>query len=226
MKKVFFLFITTTCFLQIKGLAQKSQVGLTGGASFSNVYGDIGGLDNRGKPRIGFTGGLVVETPIGKSNFSFQPGILYTQKGKYTVKTDAVKEADALRYADLVLNFIHYSKGKGKMRLFFGLGPQVGFNLPSKKIKVEDDKRTEVRTIAFGEDAPSDYRGLDWGINGLLGFRCKNGIFFSANYTFGLRNLVPDPAGDNHLRNGAVGVRLGYFFSNTPREKKPREKKK
>ena len=225
MKKVVFLFLTTACLFQLSGLAQKAQVGITAGTSFANIYGNLNGQDNRGKPRAGFTTGLIVDAPIGKSNFSFQPGIHYVQKGKYTVKTDAVKEADALRYADLVLNFVHYTKGS-KTRLFFGLGPQLGFNLPSKKVKIEDDKRSELRSISFGKTVANDYRGIDYGVNGLMGLRFSKGVYFSVNYTFGLRNIVPAPSGDDKLRNGYIGVRLGYLFPANQPEKAKKEKKK
>lgn len=226
MKKVLFLFITASCLFQIQGLSQKAQVGIAGGASVSNVYGRLGGLDNRGESRIGFTAGMVVDAPIKKSNISFQPGIHYVQKGKYTLKTEAVKEADALRYADLLLNFVAYVGKPGKTRLFLGLGPQLGFNLPSKKIRIEDGDNSEIRSINFGNTAAADYRGIDYGANGLIGIRFKCDVLFSVNYTFGLRNLIPDEliTGDDHLRNGSLGFRISYLFPNTPKEKKKKEK--
>ncbi|MGQ0738922.1 MAG: porin family protein [Bacteroidota bacterium] len=220
MKKVLFLFITAVCLFQINVLAQKAQVGFSGGVSLSNVYGNIGGIDTRGDVRAGFTTGLLVDAPIGKTSISFQPGIHYVQKGTYTSKTELVKEADALRYADLVLNFVHHVGNKSKTRLYMGLGPQLGFNLPSKKVKIEDGERSEVRSISFGKTAANDYRGIDYGANFMAGLRFKCGVFFAVNYTLGLRNLVPVPTGEDKLRNGSLGFRLGYYFPNSPREKK------
>lgn len=235
MKKVLFLFITASCLFQIRGLSQKAQVGIAGGVSVSNVYGKLSGLDNRGDARAGFTVGMVVDAPIKKSNISFQPGIYYVQKGKYTLKNEAVREADALRYADLLLNFVAYFGKPAKTRLYMGLGPQIGFNLPSKKIRIEDGDKSELRSISFGKTAANDYNGMDYGVNALAGIRFKSGIHFSMNYTLGIRNIVPtknkqikDPldlkATPDFLRNGALGFRLGYFFSNTPKEKKKKEK--
>lgn len=224
MKKVLFLSIAAVCLFQLKGLAQKSLVGLTAGITSSNVYGNVGGVDKRLDSRTGFTVGMVVDAPIGKSRFSFQPAVHYVQKGGYTVNNDIDKKADALRFADILLNFVHYTKNP-KTQLFFGLGPQIGLNLPSKKVSIEDGKSKEVRSIAFGKTAASDYRGLDWGANGLAGLRFKNGIFFSVNYTFGLRNVIPVPTGDDKLRNAVLGFRLGYFFPNSPKEAKAKKKK-
>ncbi|MBM3415880.1 MAG: PorT family protein [Bacteroidetes bacterium] len=222
MKKALFLFITAACLLQISSFAQKAQVGLTGGVSVTNVYGSLNNLDTRGEARAGYTVGLIVDAPIGKSNFSFQPGIHYVQKGKFTLKNEAVREADALRYADLLLNFLLHAGNRQGTHLVFGLGPQLGFNLPSKKIKVEDGDRSELRSISFGNTAANDYRGIDWGANGVVGVIIKKCVGFSVNYTFGIRNLVPEELieGDDLLRNGALGFRLTYFFPNTPKEKK------
>lgn len=225
MKKVLFLSLAAVCLFQLNGLAQKSLVGITAGVTSSNIFGNVGGVDKRLDARTGFTVGMVVDAPLGKSRFSFQPAVHYMQKGGFTVKTDVEKKADALRYADVVLNFVHSTKNP-KTQLFFGLGPQIGLNLPSKKVSIEDGKSKEVRSIAFGETAASDYRGLDWGANGLAGLRFKKGIFFSVSYTFGLRNIIPVPTGDDKLRNSVLGFRLGYFFpNNTGDTKKKKEKK-
>lgn len=225
MKKVIFFFLTAVCLFQFRGIAQKSQVGITTGVTSSNIYGNKGGIDTRYDARAGYTVGLVVESPIGKSKFAFQPGIHYVQKGGYTVNDAVSKEADALRYADVVFNFVHYTKGSG-VRLYFGLGPQIGLNLPSKKVKIVDGKINELRSISFGKTVADDYRGIDWGINGLAGLRFKNGIFFSVNYDFGLRNIIPVPSGDDRLRNASLGFRLGYFFPNTMKEAKDKKKSK
>ncbi len=218
MKKVLFLVIATGCLFSFSSMAQKAQVGISSGVNFSNVYGQIGGADTRGDVRAGFTAGLVVDAPFGKKKFfSFQPAIHYVQKGRFTTRTDVVREADALRYTDLILNFVHYAWSKSKTKIYFGLGPQLGFNLPSKKMRITDEERSEIRSINFGNEASHDYRGIDWGANALAGLRFKNGITFSVNYTFGLRNLLPEPlrsGGNDHLRNGAAGIRLGYFFKN------------
>src|SRR4030095_15301092 len=104
----------------------------------------------------------------------FQPGIHYIQKGAFTSKTAAVKEAVALRYAELMLNFIRYTKGTST-RLFFGLGPAIAFNLPSKTVVITEDARQET-TITFGKETTDSYRGVDIGANGLLGIRFKCGL--------------------------------------------------
>ena len=216
MKKVLCLFITAACLLQIESFGQKTQVGLNAGVVSSNIYGDRGGISTRGDARAGMTLGILIDAPIGKTNFSFQPGVHYVQKGMYTNKTESVREADALRYADMLLNVVYYIGGVERNRLYFGLGPQIGFNLPSKKIVVTDGDKSELRSISFGQTVAEDYRGLDYGVNGLIGMRFKSGVTVAFNYTLGLRNLLPAATGEDNLRNGCLGFRLGYMFKNNP----------
>lgn len=214
MKKALILFLAGVCLFQINGLSQKTQVGLTAGATFSNIYGHISALDTRGDSRAGFTLGMLVDAPIGKTRWSFQPGLHYMQKGKTSDKTPNSHLATALRYAEFDLNFVHYTKGANK--LFFGAGPYLGLNLPSKTVLVTDESRIETNLL-LGNEASDSYRGVDYGANGIIGVRFKCNVTFSANYAFGMRNLIPKPnqAGDDILRNGCLGFRLGYIFKNT-----------
>lgn len=212
MKKALILIIAGVCLVQINGLSQKTQVGLIGGITFSNINGNIDGQDIHNDGRAGMTVGMILDAPIGKSGFIFQPGIHYIQKGAFTSKKPDVKEAVALRYAELMLNFIRYTKGTST-RLFFGLGPAIAFNLPSKTVVITEDARQET-TITFGKEITDSYRGVDFGANGLLGIRFKCGLLAAVNYTYGIRNLIPNPSGDDVVRNGCASIRIGYFFRN------------
>lgn len=232
MKKALFLFFTAACLFQLESIAQKNtRVGITGGVSVTNIYGDVMGQNTRGDARAGITVGMIMDVPIRKSTISFQPGVHYVQKGRFTKKTESVREAEALRYADFVFNFVKYTGNPDGTSLYFGLGPQVGLNLPSKRIRVEDGTRTELSSISFGKTSANDYRGIDWGANGLMGIRFKCGVTFAVNYTFGFRNLIPTEIldlpgrGDDNLRNGALGIRLGYLFPATPKEREKKSKK-
>jgi hypothetical protein len=214
MKKALILIIAGLCLFQINGLSQKTQVGLTGGITFSNIYGEINGSDTRGDVRAGFTVGMILDAPIWKTGFTFQPGVHYVQKGMFTKKTDNLKEAVALRYCEFQLNVVKYT---GSQRLFFGLGPAIALNLPSKEVVINEDADTKIETsILFGKDPTDKYRGLDIGINGLLGMRFKCGMLISASYTFGLSNMLPAPENDDELRNGCLSFRIGYLFKNSP----------
>src|SRR5258708_7941233 len=112
MKKALILIIACVCLLQINGLCQKTQVGLTAGVTSSNMMGSLGGGDTHYKSRWGFSMGMYLNAPIGKSNFAFMPTLQYIQKGDFTTKTANLKEGFALRYAEMILDVVHYTKSK------------------------------------------------------------------------------------------------------------------
>lgn len=64
--------------------AQAQTVGVKGGLSVANLSTNDGEVNDKNS-RLGFTGGLFLNAPIGEV-FALQPEILYTQKGaKYEV---------------------------------------------------------------------------------------------------------------------------------------------
>lgn len=222
MKKVLFLLAVAVLFLQAQGFSQKTRVGVTAGITNANMYGTVDSKDLNDKTKAGFTAGVFLDAPIGKSKFSFQPSINYVQKGRVLSEVNKDKSWLALRYADVNLNFLLNSKGK--TTFFIGLGPTVSFDLPSYKvsktyngtaINLNPDpeySRSETK-IKFGRDKLDDLKGLDYGANGLVGVRFRKGYYFAVNYTFGLRNIAAAESGDE-INNAYVGFRLGYLFSN------------
>lgn len=86
------------------------MVGVTGGITMANQYGTKGGALIKDDQKIGYTLGLIMETPIAKSNFSFQPGIFYTQKGRIENVSFKEKRHWSLRYAELQANVLYNLK--------------------------------------------------------------------------------------------------------------------
>lgn len=223
MKKTLFLLAVAILFLQVSAFAQKARVGVTAGFSTSNMYGTIGGNDIRDDNKKGITVGILIDAPIKKSHFSFQPSINYTQKGRITEETEKIKSWVALRYAEVNLDFVYNSKGK--TTFFVGLGPSAGLDLPSTFIvrtnnstvanNNPDPKYSRSETkVKFGKEVLDDYKGLDYGIHFQGGFRMSKGFIFSANYTFGLRNIASEGAPNDDIKNGFFAVRFGWLFKN------------
>lgn len=235
MKKVLLFLFAATLLMQSEGLAQKTKsksskktkapkekkamfpanarIGLTGGISFSNLSRTINGLDKDGDYRIGIAGGMMLNVPFGKTKrFAFQPAVDYVQKGAAEVALTPVNKAyTALRYAELPLNVVYNLKW-GKHVLYFGGGPYIDFDLPSKKVsripgnKIESD-------VVFGNTIADDIKGIDYGGNVVLGFRTAMGIFVTLNYTQGRRNLYPiDNASNDKIKSISFGIRVGYLF--------------
>lgn len=223
MKKVLFLLAVSVMFLQISGFSQKAKVGVAGGYTSSNMSGTVGGVNVKGDSKAGFTLGMLLDAPIGKSHFSFQPGVHYVQKGKIISETNKEKSWLALRYVDLQLNFLYNSKGK--TNFFIGVGPTLSFDMPSKSVvrtsnitAVNDNPDPKYsfseKKINFGKDVLDDYHGLDYGANLMAGFKLRCGFLVSLNYTFGLRNIIVDQSGNNEVKNGYAGFRFGWLFNN------------
>ena len=227
MKKVSLLLAIAVLMLQASVVAQKAKtkttttVGITAGITISNMYGTVNNVDVKANSKTGITFGMLVDKPLGKSHVSFQPSLNYVQKGQ--VYKDEVKQKSylALRYAELHANFLYNSNTK--TNFFIGGGPALSFDLPSAYVLKTSNataanldpkpKFTRAETsVIFGKDAASNFKGLDYGVNLLAGFRMKCGFFAGINYTYGIRNLVPVEKAGDEIRNACFSVKFGFMF--------------
>jgi len=212
---IFILSLFMVCF-QVSGFSQKSRVGFFAGPVFSNITGTVDSKDLDYKTKAGFTAGFVVDAPI-NDHFSFTPSISYVQKGAITHKatnTQKDKVSTELRYADLTLNFL-YNTNKAAGNFFIGAGPYAGFNLPSKVLTKSPNNLKSETDITFGNTIAENYRGIDFGANFLTGYRVKCGFFVSANYSLGLRNLLPEGSlSTGDIKNNYFGVTFGWLVNN------------
>lgn len=223
MKKVIFIFSVFTICLSTAALSQKARVGVTGGINFANLSRTIGGLDKDGDYRIGLIGGMLVDVPLcKKGRISFQPDLRYTQKGAAEqLIAPVIENYTALRYAELAPNFVYNFNNKKGGDFYLGAGPYISFPLPSKKVSHTAGSPDVTTDISFGNAVANDLKGVDYGADFVMGYRLKNGIFVSLNYTQGARNLVPDdvlklPAStDDKIKNISFGIRVGFLFKAT-----------
>ena len=154
---------------------------------------------------------MMVDVPVKKSNFSFQPTVQYAQKGMVTSKTNDTKNYVGLRYAELLLNLVYNGKGAG--HVFAGIGPAIAMPLPSKKVVKTDALKAET-SLVFGKEAIADYKSLDYGAHLMLGYVCRKGYFLSLNYTLGMRNILPGENPTDDLKNGSFALKLGVLVNN------------
>jgi hypothetical protein len=218
MKKVSILLLAVFAGLSLAAQKSSARVGIQGGGTFSNMYGELSGNNPNYSARFGYATGLVVDLPFKKGNFSFQPTLSYVQKGATTKEVKIQTDYVALRYAELAANFNYNLTPKQSYNLFLGAGPTFAANLPSKFVTktLPDETKTET-SVKWGKEAPADFKGIDLGVNTQLGLIFKSGIMVTANYTFGVRNLVPESAVasvNDKLNNASYGIRLAYLFRN------------
>jgi hypothetical protein len=213
MKKTIFLLIIFSLALSVAGFSQKSRVGLSGGVTISNMNSRVNGTKQTENSLTGFMASMLIETPLA-THISFQPHLAYVRKGMRVNQSVPNPSSDTtiqLRYFDIPLNVL-FTTGK-KMTFYIGGGPCFSFGLPSRRV-VETGGIKVGSELTFGSEPSNNYKGFDFGVNGLVGIRLSKGFFLSVNYTQGFRNLMPVEMGDDRIRNNYAGIQLGYLFSN------------
>jgi hypothetical protein len=179
--------------------AQKVNFGVKGGYNLSMVSATGESAD----PRSTFHVGGIANFSLNKT-WSIQPQVLVSGKGANIAHEG---HADKFKFLslDVPVNAI-YSFNNG---LFVGAGPNFGFNL-SGKFEADENGQHIEQDIKFGSGADQINR-FDFGVNALVGYKLKNKLFFSANYTAGLSNWSNQPS--TTWRNSVLGVSVGYFFN-------------
>jgi len=217
MKKLIFIASLFVLCFQFSATAQKARVGFLAGPVFTNLNGTVNGTDLNGDSKLGFSAGFLIDVPVCK-NISFQPALYYVQKGAITQKAEGQfikdRKSTELRYVDFALNFV-YNTNPDASNFYIGVGPYVGFNLPSKFLtKSPNDQQSET-DIVFGNAISDSYRGIDFGANAIAGYRLKGGFFVAANYSMGLRNLIPkESLSTGDIKNSSFGISLGWLVNN------------
>jgi hypothetical protein len=213
MKKTIFIFTFLIFCLQYTAIAQTARAGIDAGVSISNMNVS-GEAFNSGDSKTGFTVGLVVDFPCKKklSKFSFQPGLHYVTKGMNTDQTSNGVSSElkvVVNYAELAFNFLYNMNNENGGNFFAGLGPTLSTGLPGAKTIYKGSPID----IIFGHTEGATMRRWDYGANFMAGYRLKNGVFVSANYTLGLKNLLPEGK-SGQLKNNALAVKIGILMNN------------
>lgn len=212
MKKIVLMLAVPMLLSAMAGKAQV-RVGVAIGTAVAKMEGAI-----KGDGRAGIMSSLVLDAPL-RGNFSFYPTLSYVQKGvtePHPDGTPITKQYVALRYMELSTNFIYHIGSAQGSSFFLGLGPSLDFNLPSKRVAITGENKV-VTDILFGETAADDIKGIDYGINVVMGWRTSPGFFFTVNYNKGLRNLSP-MGRTMETKNKYFGVQLGWYLNNGKKE--------
>ena len=196
-------------------LRAQTKIGITAGASFSNVTIKAGGISVSPKLKAGITAGLFINAPM-SSNFSFQPALNFVQKG-YIVKDETGTEKVTFNYLEVPLNFVYNTKiNEG---FFIGAGPSIAYGVSGRDkfsgsgIPPQNDK------IKFGSGA-EEVKTLDFGANAVAGYRFKGGFMISGNYNLGLNKINNDDGSGNDgtIKNRYFSIKIGYVFSGNKRK--------
>lgn len=185
--------------------AQSPRVGIKGGVALANLYGDaVGNVDLR----QGFTGGLFIDVPASPA-LSFQPEVLYTQKGaKQSELIDAgggLTLAEGTWQYDYVdINALLKGKiGTGSVRIALYGGASYSVLVSAKA--VGDGGEIDLKDLTKSND-----------IGGVVGgsLEFSNGLLFDLRYSIGTTLFDEPPLNDVFSRkqnviSAMLGVTLG-----------------
>jgi outer membrane protein OmpA-like peptidoglycan-associated protein len=234
------LLLAIIIFLSIASHAQ-FRIAIVAGGHQSSVKEDNNlsnwdSIKNNYSGRVGFHFGFIADLPLNpSSHFSFQPGVIYHNKGRkfaqrFDTTTSAITSKTSsqyVNYIDIPLNLV-YKFGK-KAKFIIGGGPYGSFfytgREASKTTTLVGATETENEDLPVGKNA-GQYRILNYGINGLAGF--ESGRFFvTANYSLGLNDFYESTTYTGTFRHQVIGGTIGIFLGKPVKmEKKIKDKDK
>ena len=187
------------------GISQKTNFGVSGGITLASLHANSGDESENSASKIGFTGGIFLQTPISK-NVAFNTGMNYVQKGWQAPDLDPDETDEmTLNYLEVPLNILYTNNG-----FFVGGGPVIGLGL-SGKYKYSEFDGITTEDVTFGSDN-DDVKQFEFSGNLLAGYQMKNGLMFSAGYNMGFTTLI-NPDMDGSIKNRFWSLKIGYLFS-------------
>jgi hypothetical protein len=187
------------------------KFGAKAGLNIAKISGDI---ENE-KSLIGAHLGVFAEIKL-TNKFAFQPELLYSMQGakiEYSESTPdyyySYKDKNKLGYLNVPLMAKYFVTNK----LFFEVGPQIGFLISAKNDYEETETLFGTTDYFSGDvDIKSNLKSVDFGLNFGLGYEFTSEIFASARYSVGLSNINNVSGSNAELKNGVLQFSFGYKF--------------
>lgn len=187
------LTLATALLFSLPAFSQRFQLGIKGGANFSNYQGS--NIENvKTNTLVGFHAGALVNLKFG-SVFSVQPELLVSSQGA-KLESATEKENFKVTYATLPIML----KLKSHSGLYIEAGPQFGLKM--------SDKISGVNT---------DVKNLDAALAAGVGYHSSVGLGIGARYIAGLSKVGDIDFGDGvnpDYKNSTIQVSLFYTLFN------------
>jgi len=151
--------------------------------------------DSHIKNKFGFHFGIMTDLNI-KQNFSFRPGILFSQRG-YRINEGDENFKLNINYLDIPLTFT-YSFLPKKKGLFVEAGPNILYLLGARQT-----------SNGVNQNFNGFINNIDIGLVGGVGYRISYNLGLGINCNYGLRNLPKGAEGDDTITNRNISC---YFF--------------
>jgi outer membrane protein OmpA-like peptidoglycan-associated protein len=188
--------------------------------------------------RTGVRFGFLADLPFSaNSPLSFQPGVIYMNRGRKFADSilggsvDVYQNAKQfVNYIDIPLNLVYKMKLGGKTKLIIGAGPYASFFYNGRESRETFGPNSffeleETEDLPVG-DGPGNYKVFNYGVNGLLGLEFGR-VFLTANYTKGLNDFYEAENYEGGFKHQTIGATLGIFLGKpVDMVKKPKDKDK
>ncbi len=221
MKQKIFLALLSFSFIYVSNA--QTKFGVTAGLNSASWKGDaVESLNNivdatngyiKTKSRTGFHIGAYASVPVAEG-FSFEPGLLYSQKG-YAMKGDldiaVLKFLGVNAKAEVQADYLDVPllmKAEIAPGLSVFAGPQVSFLLRNRL-------HLSAGVLGFSlynqnVDMTDDFNKVDVGLSGGLAYKFSNGFKIQAGYDHGLSKVDANENFKSYNRVVKVGV--GFEF--------------
>ncbi|MBL7700323.1 MAG: OmpA family protein [Chitinophagaceae bacterium] len=227
----FYLFLALVCMAHLSHSQLRMAI-LGGGHSASiKEENSIPSWETTIKPGYSSKGGLhlgiLVEVPLSANNrLFFQPGILYTEKGRKfymrndtatSIATDTISAAYtlAVNYIDIPLNLTYKLPLSKKANFFLSAGPYIGLFYNGKqknetRIYSSNSFKDEDVRLEAGNGA-GRYQTFDYGWNARAGFEIGS-VMLSGFMSEGLASHYT-ASYDGQFRHQVRGASLGIWLN-------------
>ncbi|MCA8832922.1 porin family protein [Hymenobacter pini] len=199
------------------------KFGVRAGVNVSDFSGDAvnsvmdlaeytnGAVTKQMKP--GFYAGLYVTLPLGP-RFAIEPGIGYSEKGTILTGRIPLEQFDFLNAKITATGRLAYldipllAKAYLTDGFYIYAGPQASVLLSGKA-------RVQAGALGFNAintnfDIKNQFRQVDFGVVGGLGYQFQNGLGLSAGYDYGLSSL--DKNNNFNAYNRVIKASVNYSF--------------
>ncbi|WP_118976876.1 porin family protein [Taibaiella koreensis] len=230
---IFLTLLSTTTFAQIKfGPEAGYYMGMQ---SRKKIITASEKVTENSKPAPGASAGVVADLQLMK-NMYLQGGVFYLFENiKYADHVDFTRfglgSPSQTAYYRIhnfrVPVYLVYKSGfEGTGRFIAGAGPYVSYlfsgswkaDIPVVTYGTDPQKVSgydylhKSKDLQFGTDKTDDLKSWDYGAAAFLGYEANVGLYFKANFSYGLGNLSPLNTDVSRVRSWGMGISIGYLF--------------
>lgn len=209
------LFLTFCLFAIISARGQHPSVTFFGGANVASMSIEHGStttqLEDTYGMLYGFNIGALYDYVFKKDRskeLSLESGLVFDSRGfTQNLEVGELQQDNktTLYYIDIPLYLKYIFRLRSRDKIYFGAGPYMGVGLFGNYIRGEN----EPETISWGSDSSeNDYKRLDYGLTGKIGYLAYSGFNISVSYDYGLPNI--SAVETKGYKNRLMRLSLGY----------------